>query len=193
MVAAVRSIVVLTLVAIACAFAVVRSLPDGDAYAAPLVVKTKDVQSISIDGGRGLPVSTLREAMQTKIGEEVETATLERDRRALERALAERGYLAAKVASPIVTFGPQGGVYVVFDVDRGPLFHIRNVRLEGPSWSDAGVVPVASGDEARGDRLARVRQAAQATLARHGKTLTVELALETDTADAMVDVIFTTR
>ena len=188
-----RSIVVLTLVVALCAVGIVHSLPSGEAHAEALVVKTREVQSISIDGGRGLPMSALRDAMATKIGAVVDTATLERDRHALEHELATRGYLAAKVAPPVVTFGPEGGVFVVFDVERGPLFKIRNVRLEGPDWSDAGVMPLASGDVARADRLARVRQAAQETLARHGKSLVVEVALETDHHDAMVDVILTTR
>jgi outer membrane protein assembly factor BamA len=183
----------LTAVTIACAFGVVKSLPDGDAHADPLVVKTKEVQSISIDGGRGLPMATLREVMQTKVGAIVDTATLEQDRRALEHQLAQRGYLAAKVASPVVSFGPQGGVYVVFDVERGPLYHVRNVRLDGPSWADAGVLPIASGDDAATGRLERVRQAATDTLARHGKRLQVELTVEPDHADAMIDVRFTTR
>ena len=61
----------LTVVAIACAFAVVHNLPDGDAYADPLVVKTKDVHSISIDGGRGLPMAALRDAMETTVGAKV--------------------------------------------------------------------------------------------------------------------------
>lgn len=191
--ATVRSIVALTFAAVAGVVGLVESLPEGDAHADPIVVRTKEVQSISIDGGRGLPVSNLRDAMQTKLGAVVDTATLEQDRHTLEQQLALRGYLAAKVAPPVVTFGSSGGVYVVFDVERGPLFHIRNVRLEGTSWADAGVMPLARGDEANGERLARVRHAAEATLARHGKPLTVEVALQTDHADAMVDVVLTTR
>jgi hypothetical protein len=189
----VRSIVVLLLVAVTSAYLVVRSLPDGEAYAAPLVVKTQEVQSISIDGGRGLPVTQLRDAMETKIGATVDPATLERDRAAIEHALEMRGYLNATVAAPTVTYGPQGGVFVVFDVERGPLFHIRTVRLEGPGWANAGVMPIADGDDARGDRLERVRQAAEATLARHGSRLRVELAVDVDHADAMIDVRLTTR
>lgn len=188
-----RSIAALTVVVVASAFGVVKSLPDGDAHADPLPARTREVHSISIDGGPGMPVSTLRDVMQTRIGDVVETSTLEHDRRALERRLADGGYLAAEVAAPVVTFGSSGGAYVVFDVKRGPLFHVRDVRLQGAHWDDAGVVPIASGDEARGDRLARVRQAVESTLARHGKPVTVELVLETDHADAMVDVILTTR
>lgn len=191
--ATVHSIVALTLVAVAGAYGVVQSLPEGDAHADPLVMKTKEVQSISIDGGRGLPESAMRDAMQTKIGSIVDTATLEQDRHLLEAQLAQRGYLHATVAPPTVTFSAEGGVCVVFDVERGPLFHIRNVRLEGPSWAEAGIVPIASGDEAVGERMIRVRDAAEATLARHGKPLAVTLTLETDHADAMVDVVLTTR
>lgn len=191
--ATVRSIVALTAVALTSAAVVVHQLPDGDAYAAPLPAKTKDVHSISIDGGIGIPLAELRGAMETKLGEAADTATLERDRIALERTLAERGYLAAKVASPIVTYGPSGGTYIVFDVERGPLYHVRDVHLAGPSWSDAGIIPLVSGDDASTERLEKVRQAAQATLDRHGKQLRVELAIDADHADAMIDVHYTTR
>ena len=187
-----RSIAVLTVVAIACAFAVVHNLPDGDAYADPLVVKTKDVHSISIDGGRGLPMAALRDAMETTVGAVVDTETLERDRHALARALADRGYLAATVAPPIVTFGKSGGALVVFDIDRGPLYHVRTISLDGQGW-EAGVLPIGSGDEASVERLERVRQAVQATLARHGTVLRVRLAVEIDHADAMIDVRYSTH
>lgn len=188
-----RSIVVLTLVCVACAVLVVRSLPEGDAHADVLVVKTQEVQSISIDGGRGFPLSQVRDALQTKIGSIVDPAKLEQDRVAVQRELTTRGYLSAKVAPPVVTYGPEGGVYIVFDVERGPLFHIRTVSFAGDHWADAGVVPLASGDEARGDRLARVRKAAEETLARHGKRLQVDVEITTDAADAMIDVRLTTR
>lgn len=186
-----RSIVVLTVVAIVCAFAVVHNLPEGDAYAAPAVVKTKEVHSISIDG-LGLPMAALRDAMETEVGAVVDTETLERDRLALARALTDRGYLAAKVAPPVVTFGTSGGALVVFDIDRGPLYHVRTISLDGQGWS-TGVMPIVSGDAASVERLERVRQAVQATLGRHGTQLRVELAIEPDHADAMIDVRYSTR
>ncbi len=186
-----RSIAVLTVVAIVGAFAVVHSLPEGDAYADPAVVKTKEVHGISIDG-LGLPMAALRDAMETEVGAVVDTETLERDRLALTRALADRGYLAAKVAPPIVTFGGSGGALVVFDIDRGPLYHVRTISLDGQGWT-AGVMPIVSGDEASVERLERVRQAVQATLVRHGTQLRVGLAVEADHDDAMIDVRYSTR
>lgn len=183
-----RSIAVLTVVAIACAYAVVKSLPDGEAHADPLVMKTKEVHSLSIDGS-GLPMATLRDAIETKLMTVVDTEMLERDRATLERALADRGYLAAKVASPSVTFGPSGGAYVVFDIDRGPLYHVRNVSLDGLP----GVVPVTGGDEASLSRLEKIREAAQATLDRHGTQTRVSLSIDADHADAMIDVRYVAR
>jgi len=187
----VRSIAVLTVIAIACAFGVVHQMPDGEAHADPVVVKTKEVHGISIDG-ESLPMAELREALETKLGAIVDTAALERDRHALARVLADRGYLAAKVAAPSVTFGKSGGALVVFDVERGPLYHVRTISFDGGSW-DAGVLPIVSGDEASVERLERVRQAVQATLGRHGQPLRVELAIDADHADAMIDVRYTTR
>lgn len=150
--------------------------------------RTDIVESIAIDGHRNLPLARLREVMQTKLGASVDSAKLATDRNAIKLALSERGYLAAEVAAPVVTFGPSGGVFVVIDVDRGPLYRIRSVTLDGPSWKDAGVVTVTAGDDALADRLARARQSAEDTLARHGKHLHVSLELVPDHTDATVDV-----
>lgn len=188
-----RSLALLTVASIASAYGVVQTLPDGDAHADPRTAVTREVHSISIDGGRGLPVSALREVLETRIGASVDTVTLERDRHALERRLADRGYLAAEVAPPVVTFGPSGGAYVVFDVETGPLYHVRNVVLDGPRWNEAGVVPLVAGDVAGSARLAKVREATEATLARHGTSLRVELVVEPDHADAMIDVRYVTH
>jgi hypothetical protein len=170
---------------------VVRHLPAGTAEAAPVIAKSQRIESISIDGV-GLPIAALRDTMSTKLGTTVDPARLELDRVALQATLARRGYLAAKVAPPIVTFGG-GGVYVVFDIDRGPLYHLGAIELVGPSWPDAGVVTLASGDEALGDRLARARSAAQDTLSRHGKPVQVELVLHPDPTAETVDVELVTR
>jgi outer membrane protein assembly factor BamA len=189
----VRSILLLTAAVAAAAGVVVHDLPEGDAQAAVVVTHRQTIESISIDGGRGLPFAQLRDAMETKLGSSVETAKLAQDRAIIERELAARGYLTAKVAEPVVTFGPTGGIYVVFDVERGPMYRVRTVTLDGPSWKDAGVVTISAGDDALGDRLTRVRQAAEETLARHGKPLHVELQLTPDRAEAMVDVRLITR
>ncbi|HEU0035431.1 MAG TPA: POTRA domain-containing protein [Kofleriaceae bacterium] len=171
-----------------CAWGVVHSLPHGDAVAAPVVARTEIVESISIDGGRGLPIAQLRSTLQTKLGDRVDPMKLEQDRAALQHHLAARGYLAARVGAPVVTFGKTGGTYVVFDVVAGPLYHIGAIELRGPSWSHAGVVTLASGDEAVSDRFERSRQAAEDTLARHGKPSRVQLVLHPDPATALVDV-----
>ncbi|MBS1119961.1 MAG: hypothetical protein H6Q90_2189 [Deltaproteobacteria bacterium] len=186
-----RSIVLLTLVTAACAWVVVRHLPAGTAEAAPTIAKSQRIESISIDGV-GLPIAALRATMSTKLGTIVDDATLEADRARLLAALTRRGYLAAKVAPPVVTFGG-GGVYVVFDIVRGPLYHLSAVELVGPSWHDAGVVTIAAGDEALGDRLARARQAAQDTLSRHGKSVQVELILHPDPIAETVAIQLVTR
>lgn len=191
-----RSIAILTLVLAGGVVGVVHTLPDGVAEAAPLATPTQEVQSISIDetSSRGLPLAQLRDVISTKLGSTVDPAQLERDRAALQAWLYARGYLSAKVGMPIVTFGGTShGAYIVFDIQRGPLFHIGDVTLAGKGWSDAGVLTIASGDEALGDRLARARQAAEDTLARHGKHLRVDLELHPNTDDAMVDVTFVTR
>jgi len=187
-----RSILLLTAALALVAWFVIRQLPSGDADAAPVVATSQQVQSISIAGGPSLPVAAMRAAMSTKVGSMVDDSKLEEDRVTLEASLAARGYLSARVAAPVVTFGG-GGAYVVFDVERGPLYHLRSVELHGAGWSDAGVVTLAAGDEAIGDRLSRARQAAEETLARHGKQALVELVVHPDPTTAMVDVELITR
>jgi outer membrane protein assembly factor BamA len=188
----VRSILVLLVVVAGVGGWVIYDLPEGDARAEGPVVRSQQVESISIDG-RGLPLAELRSSMGTKLGATVDTAQLGRDKLALQKTLAARGYLAAKVSDPIVTFGPTGGVYIIVDIERGPLYRIRNVTLVGPAWRDAGVVTLAAGDEAEAERLSRARQAAEDTLVRHGKALHVELELTRDKVEPMVDVRLVTR
>jgi hypothetical protein len=188
-----RSIALLTLLTALGAWAVVRNLPAGAACAAVTARPTETVHSIAFDGGPGLPLAQLHKQIATRVGASIDSAQLERDRAALQTWLAGRGYLAAKVGSPSVTFDRTGGACVVFDVERGPLFHLRTVKLEGPGWADAGVLTIAPGDEAVGDRIARSRQTAEATLARHGKHLSVELIARPDLAEAALDVTLVTR
>jgi len=148
---------------------------------------TRRVESIAIDG-RGLPLARMRAALSTTIGSDVDTGSLARDRAALEDVLAARGYLSARVASPIVTYGPSGGVYVMFDVDRGPLYHVRSITLAGPGWDSAGVVTLVPGDEALPERLDYVRRTAEHTLANHGTPARIELSMTRDAFAHLVDV-----
>lgn len=189
-----RSIAVLLALTLTGSWAVVEALPEGQVRAEPQAARTQEVHSISIDGGRGLPIAQLRESMTTKIGSTVDTATLATDRRAMQATLSARGYLAAKVSDPVVTYGPSGGAYVVFDVDRGALYHVRSITLVGPHWKDIGVVTLAPGDEAIDGRLQRVRQTAQATLVRLGKKEAhVDLVVLPDTDEPLVDIRLVTR
>lgn len=184
-------LVLLGLVAVA-AVAAIRMLPSGDAHATTVVARADEIQSISIDG-EDLPVAQLRQRLATRIGDTLDAVRLDRDRAALEGYLVSRGYLAAKVAQPSVTLGAQGGAFIVFEVDRGALYHLGEVTLEGGDWKHAGVVTLLAGDEADADRLARARQQAQETLARYGKQLRVDLELSPRPNVALVDVKLVTR
>jgi outer membrane protein assembly factor BamA len=187
-----KIVATLTLLVALGAWGAVRSLPAGDEVIVVAPPK-QEVHSIAIDGGPGLPQTALREVMATHVGAALDTIQLERDRVALLSWLTSRGYLAAKVAPPVVTFGPTGGAYIVFDIEPGTLFHLGDVKLVGNDWNRAGVVTLATGDEARADRLERARLAAEDTLSRTGKSLHVELVAEPDAAAAVVDVSLITR
>jgi outer membrane protein assembly factor BamA len=177
-----------------------RHLPRGEAHAGAVIeqeVRTQEVQSISIDTPRSprderrLPISELRTLLSTKSGDLLDQNKLAADRRALEDALVARGFLAATVAPASVTFSKYGGAYVVFDVERGPMFRLRAVNVIGPGELDADVVTIATGDDAVRSRIERARMTLADAVA-HRK-LTVEMKLREDRTAATVDVDLITR
>ena len=184
-----RVVLVLLLVTVACIALAIRNLPEQDIVSA----RTFDVRSVAIDGGHGLPLAALRSVLHTEVGRTLEDAALDHDRAALETALEERGYLAAHVSQPSVTYDAQGGAYVVFDIERGPMFHLRSVEITGPGEREVGVVTLSAGDEAVRERVEHARQALLDTFAARGRKAEVELTQRTDFAAAAVDVVLTTR
>lgn len=193
-----RTLVLVTALAAVGSGLAIRHLPPTEAQAAPAPAITPAldsgaVQSIALDGGRNLPSAALRAVVSTKIGDPLDEVRLERDRAAIETELESRGYLAAKVAPASVTHGRRGGAYVVFDVEPGPMFHLRSVTVTGPGQRDANVVRLAAGDEASRDRILRARQSLADTLARRPGGKQVELRVTTDEAAAALDVELATR
>jgi outer membrane translocation and assembly module TamA len=180
------------------AYMAARYLPHGEAHAGAVVsakvLRTQEIVSVAIDTptrssqDRRLPFSELRALLTTKPGEMLDEAKLDADRRALQEALAARGYLAAKVAPASVTFANTGAAYVVFDIDRGPMFHLRSVTITGPGESDANIVTLSAGDDAVRSRLDRARQALADVLVRRSSKARVELRIHEDLDAAVVDV-----
>lgn len=167
--------------------------PDTEAAstAGPPIPHLQEVRSIALDG-EALPLSQLREVLTSRTGTQLDTAQLGRDRDAMERALAAMGYLAARVSPATVTFDATGAAYVIFEVDTGKLFHLRNVEVTGPG-KDAAVVTITPGDEAIQGRIDQARQSLAEGLARRGKPSSVELSVHTDLGAAAVDVTLATR
>jgi hypothetical protein len=169
-----------------------RHLTHGEAHAESPVdksVRTQEVASVSIDTPdsprheRRLPITELRDLLSTKPGDLLDEQKLEADRRALQHALAAHGYLAATVEPASVTFKKNGAAYVVFDVERGPMFHVRTVAVTGARGEFANVVRVSTGDEAVSARFERART----SLAEITKS-TVELHVREDLSTATVDI-----
>ena len=191
-----RSVLTLIAAVAVCALVAVRYLPHNEAKAAripPTSAELREVKSIAFAGGWGMPYAALRAQVTTQIGELLDDTQLERDRQSIERELNSRGYLAARVTAPSVTHAPEGGAYVVFDIERGPLFTLRSIQVSGPGKDHAGVITLAPGDDALGDRISRAGQAVTDTLARHGKRSMVEIKLATDPIAATVDVELVTH
>lgn len=188
-----RTLVLLSALVAAGSWAVIRHLPESEAKAdASPGVDPRRVQGVALDGGRGLPTAALRAVIATRPGDLLDAPQLERDRAAIEAELAARGYLAAHVAPASVTHGPRGGAYIVFDVDAGPMFHLRSVAVTGPGTRDASVVRLAAGDEAQHDRMRIARQTLADTFLRHGGKA-VDLQVTADPAAAALDVVLATR
>ena len=189
-----RVIAILTALVIVATWAVIhnpRPVANAEAAVDRPVARLQEVRSVSFDGYK-LPLSKLREVIETRPGDQLDTERLARDRQAMERALADLGYLAARVEPAAVTFDAAGAAYVTFEIDHGPLFRLRNVKVTGPG-KDAVVVTLISGDTALRDRIERARQALADGLARLGKPAPVELSVHTDLAAATVDVALATH
>ncbi len=157
----------------------------------PSAARLHEVRSVALDG-KLLPTSQLRAVIATLPGALLDAGQLERDRRAMERLLAELGYLAARVAPPVTTFDAAGAAYITFEVDQGALFHFRNVKVTG-AGKDAAVVTLSAGEAAVRDRIERAQRALAEALARRGRPPQVELSIYTDVAAAAVDVVIATR
>jgi outer membrane protein assembly factor BamA len=153
--------------------------------------RIQEVRSISFDGNQ-LPLARLRELLETHPGAALDRDRLTRDRAAMARDLAATGYLAARVAPADVTFDASGAAYIMFEIDKGPLFHLRKVEVIGPG-KDAAVVTISPGDEAIQARIDQARKTFAEGLARRGKSAAVELSVQVDRPAAAVDVVLTTR
>ncbi|HEX8112453.1 MAG TPA: POTRA domain-containing protein, partial [Kofleriaceae bacterium] len=92
------------------------------------VARLQEVRSVGLDGRRVLS-ARLREVIATRPGAQLDADRLRSDRDVMERALADLGYLAARVEPAKVTFDAAGAAYVTFAVDQGPMFHLRNVEV----------------------------------------------------------------
>jgi outer membrane protein assembly factor BamA len=190
----VRSFALLTAAVILAAWAVVRHpniTANAEAAVDRPIARLQEVRSVSFDGHK-VASAHLREVIATRPGAQLDSERLTRDRDAMERTLADLGYLAARVEPATVTFDAAGAAYVTFEIDQGPMFHLRKVLVTGPG-KDAVVVTLTAGDEAVRDRIDHARQALADGLARRGKPASVELSIHTDPAAATVDVVLATR
>jgi len=191
----VRAIVLVTAVVIVAAWAMFHRLPEPTANADVAmnqpISRLQEVRSISLDG-HNLMSARLRAVLETHAGAQLDTPRLERDRAAMEHALADLGYLAARVEPAQVTFDAAGAAYIIFEIDQGRMFHLRKVEVTGPG-ADSVIVTISSGDDAIRGRIDGARQALAEGLARRGKPATVELSVRTDLAAAAVDVVLATR
>ncbi len=182
-----RSFVVLTAVVLALGWVAIRHLPRTAEAEVARVARPHEVQSVAFDGRR-LPIALLRDQLSTHPGDVVDVEKLARDREALAKALAARGYLAAQVKPAQVVHADGGGAFVTFAVELGPEFRVRSVTVAGATPLDAGVITLATGEIVMADRIARAREALADRLAARGKPSDVVARVSTDHAAAVVDI-----
>jgi outer membrane protein assembly factor BamA len=186
----VRSIVFLGLAAIAAGAVIVRELPEHQAEADARPVQPQEIQSVQFEG-RGLPLATLRAAVTTHVGDQVDDIKLERDRTSLQTTLIAQGYLAAEVEHPTITFDG-GGAFVAYAIRTGALYHVRDVKVttvaKDVNIKDAGIVTLTKGDEAVAATIERARQHIIDVLASKSHKHSVDVKLHTDPGAGVVDV-----
>ncbi|MBL0214407.1 MAG: hypothetical protein IPQ07_11020 [Myxococcales bacterium] len=168
-------------------------LPGSQAEAQPSITHTQQVQSVSLDGGRGLPLAALRDVLATHRGDQLDANRLVQDRSALEAELVARGYLSARVEPATVTFAASGGAYITFQITSGRMFKLGEVTVRGASANAAAVVTLTTGDDALANRIERARQTLADNLGRRGKPANVTVSLHEDEAAATVDVELISR
>ena len=167
-------------------WAVVRHMPAGQ-HEVERPSSVQGIQSVAIDG-RGLPMASLRNLLSTQPGEYVDAAKLERDRKALEQELVDRGYYAAHVREAQLSFNASGGAFVTFRIEQGPQFRVRSVIVTGATPKDAGVVALEKGEIASADRIQMARTTLADRLESQGKHVTVSAKIREDEAAAVVDI-----
>lgn len=154
------------------------------------IAHLQEVRSVSLDG-RALPLARLRDVIQTRPGEPLDLSRLDLDRKAMLRALASLGYLGARVEPASVTYDATGAAYVSFEIDQGPVFHVRRVTTRG---AGNAIITLAAGDTALPSRFEAARAALADALThytRHAAPASVELSVHTDPAAAAVDIDLT--
>jgi outer membrane protein assembly factor BamA len=182
----VRSFVFLTAIVLALGWVAIRHLPRTAEAEVVHVARPHEVQGVAFDG-RSLPVGLLRDQLATHPGDVVDFENLARDREALVKVLAARGYLAAQVQPARVVYS-DGGAFVTFSIELGPEFRVRSVTVAGAAPLDAGVVTLAAGEIVMTDRISRAREALADRLAARGKPSDVVARLSMDHTSATVDI-----
>lgn len=188
---AVRSLLVFSALAAVAVWGVVRHLPEGEAAAETRPARTQQVESVALEGDH-LPMATLRAALSTHIGDQLDRGKLAHDRAAMKAALVARGYLDAQVEPAQVLFD-HGAAFVTFAVAPGPSFTVRSVKVVGATPRDAGVVTIAQGEIVLADRIAHARDALADRLAARGKPRAVSVRVVPDEAHASVDIELVAR
>lgn len=163
----VRHILVLAALTSIAGVIVVKNLPaEGEAVAATHehARHPGDIEAIAMDG-RDLPLAQLRKSIESRVGEQLDSKTIERDRQALATAMVARGYRAAVVETPSVRFDADGGAFVSFPIQAGALYHVRAVKVVGATGT---VTTLVEGDEATASAIEGARHVVETAAVRKG-------------------------
>ncbi len=150
------------------------------------------IRSIRFDAP-GLRAAALLPVIDSREGDTLDPALLGADRARLEQWLVARGHLDAQVGEPRVRLAATGA-HIDIQVTAGPVFVIREVRIEGKRAGLAGLrsVPtITAGHEVVADRVDGNVTLLRDWLAHRKVKANVRARLEVDRFTKQVDVVFT--
>lgn len=143
---------------------------DGDSAVVRIAIDEgvrSSVLGVVVEGDGSVPQEALDALIETKAGDPLRAATLERDRAALKNAMQERGFIRAQVETTLDDSDAANGTRVVHRVSAGSQKRVRDVVVRGNTQTPDGIVrrevTLRPGDLADARELKRTADRLRAT------------------------------
>ncbi|MCC7171524.1 MAG: BamA/TamA family outer membrane protein [Planctomycetes bacterium] len=143
---------------------------DGDSAVVRIAIEEGSrysVSSVVVQGDGSVPQEALDALIETKAGDPLRAAVLERDRDALKNAMQERGFIRAEVETSLEYAETTNEARVVHRVSPGTMKRVRDVVVRGNTQTPDGIVrrevTLRPGDLADGRELKKTADRLRAT------------------------------